>query len=216
MEKKKKLYIAIAGNIGAGKTTLTRMISKELGWKAYYEKVVDNPYLSDFYADMKRWSFHLQVYFLSHRFRAQKEITMWPGSCIQDRSIYEDVEIFAHTLFAQGNMSAKDYENYKMLFENMVSYLRKPDLIIYLRASIDKLVQQIEKRGRDYEKTIDIGYLKTLNKAYDDWIERAKEDKFSVFTFDITNRNFEENTKDFGAICSSIKKLENQTCLEIA
>ena len=214
LQKKRKLYIAIAGNIGAGKTTLTRMLSSKLGWKAYYEKVIDNPYLSDFYADMKRWSFHLQVYFLSHRFTAQKEITQWPDSCIQDRSIYEDVEIFAHTLYAQGNMTKKDYENYQQLFSIMVSYLRKPDLIIYLKSSVDNLVEHINKRGRDYEKTMDKDYLAVLNDAYDAWIERAKEEKFPIVTFDISNRNFEDNEKDFNIIYSSIKDLENQTWLE--
>jgi len=214
LQKKKKLYIAIAGNIGAGKTTLTRMLSEKLGWRAYYEKVIDNPYLSDFYEDMKRWSFHLQVYFLSHRFKSQKEITQWPGSCIQDRSIYEDVEIFAHTLHAQGNMSKKDYENYQLLFSIMVSYLRKPDLIIYLKSSVENLTAHINKRGREYEKSIDPDYLSILNDAYDSWIVRAKKENFNIFTFDISHRNFEKNEKDFNIIYSSIRDLENQTWLE--
>lgn len=212
--KKRKLYIAIAGNIGAGKTTLTKMLSEKLGWKAYYEKVIDNPYLSDFYGDMNRWSFHLQVFFLSHRFKSQKEITEWPDSCVQDRSIYEDVEIFAHTLHEQGNMSPKDYTNYQELFSIMVSYLRKPDLIIYLKSSVDHLLTHIKKRGRDYEKSIDPGYLSILNDAYDGWIERAKKDNFHIVTIDITHRDFENNPDDFNIIYSSIKDLENQTWLE--
>ena len=213
--KKRKLYVAIAGNIGAGKTTLTRMLSEHLGWKAYYEKVIDNPYLSDFYADMERWSFHLQVYFLSHRFKSQKEITNWTDSCIQDRRIYEDVEIFAHTLFKQGKMTEKDYNNYKDLFSIMVSYLRKPDVIIYLKSPLGLLIDHISKRGREYEQTIDQQYLKVLNDAYDDWIERAKEDGFHVVTFDMQHRDFENNPEDFNIIYQSITELEKQTWLDV-
>lgn len=213
--KKRKLYVVIAGNIGAGKTTLTRMLSEKLAWKAYYEKVIDNPYLSDFYADMERWSFHLQVYFLSHRFKSQKEITNWPDSCIQDRSIYEDVEIFAHSLHKQGKMTEKDYCNYQDLFSIMVSYLRKPDVIIYLKAPIELLLEHISKRGRDYEQTIDPDYLRVLNDAYDDWIERANKDDFHVVTFDMQHRDFENNEQDFNIIYQSITDLEKQTWLDI-
>ncbi len=214
MDEKRKLYIAIAGNIGAGKTTLTRMLSKKLDWKAYYERVIDNPYLADFYNDMKRWSFHLQVYFLSHRFRTQKEITDWPSSCIQDRSIYEDVEIFAHTLHEQGHMSERDYQNYRDLFAIMVSYLRKPDLIIYLRSGVDHLINHIHKRGRDYEKNINRDYLTQLNEAYDAWIERAQKEGFHIVTFNMDNRNFEENEHDFNVIYQSIRVLEKQTWIK--
>ena len=214
MSGKRKLYVAIAGNIGVGKTTRTRMLSERLGWKAYYEKVIDNPYLSDFYQDMKRWSFHLQVFFLSHRFRSQKEITEWPDSCIQDRSIYEDVEIFAYTLHKNGNMSDRDYQNYQDLFEIMVSYLRKPDLIIYLKASVDHLLRHIKKRGREYEQGIDPDYLAELNDAYDAWIERAHNESFKILTFDMENRDFEHNEKDFNLIYHSIKALESQTWIE--
>ncbi len=215
MVQKRKLYIAIAGNIGAGKTTLTTMLSERTGWKAYYEKVIDNPYLSDFYKDMKRWSFHLQVFFLSHRFRSQKEITEWPDSCIQDRSIYEDAEIFACTLHKKGQMSDRDYKNYQDLFAIMTSYLRKPDLIIYLKSSVDHLLNHIRLRGRDYEQTIDPAYLSELNEAYDEWIERARKESFKVLTFDITNRDFEHNPRDFDLIYKSIKELENQTWLDV-
>ncbi len=214
MAGKQKLYVAIAGNIGVGKTTLTRMLSERLEWKAYYEKVIDNPYLSDFYKDMKRWSFHLQVFFLSHRFRSQKEITEWPDSCIQDRSIYEDVEIFAYTLHKNGNMSDRDYQNYQDLFSIMVSYLRKPDLIIYLKASVDHLLEHIRKRGRDYEQSIDPAYLAQLNDAYDAWIERADKESFKILTFDMNNRDFEHNEDDFNLIYHSIKALESQTWIE--
>lgn len=214
MAEDRKLYVAIAGNIGVGKTTLTRMLSEKLKWKSYYEKVVDNPYLSDFYGDMQRWSFHLQVFFLSNRFISQKEITEWPGSCIQDRSIYEDVEIFAHTLHKQGNMTDKDYKNYSELFAVMASYLRKPDLILYLRSTVDDLVEHIKKRGRDYEQTIDINYLAELNQAYEDWIERARKDNFNIFIYDMSNRDFEHNEKDFKILYDSIRDLEKQTWLK--
>ena len=214
MTPKRKLYVAIAGNIGVGKTTLTRKLSKRLEWKAYYEKVIDNPYLSDFYHDMKQWSFHLQVFFLSNRFKSQKEITDWPDSCIQDRSIYEDVEIFAYTLHQQGFLSDRDFENYHELFSTMVQYLRKPDLILYLRASVDRLLRQIKQRGRDYEKTIDPNYLLQLNDAYDAWIERAKEAGFHVVTIETKNHDFENNEKDFQLIYQPIKELEQQTWLK--
>ncbi len=213
MSRKRKLFVAIAGNIGAGKTTLTRMLSDRLGWKAYYEKVIDNPYLADFYEDMERWSFHLQVYFLSNRFKSQKEITEWPDSCIQDRSIYEDVEIFARTLHKQGKMTDRDYHNYQELFSIMVSYLRKPDIIIYLKSTVEHLLEHIRRRGRDYEQTIDPDYLAVLNDAYDDWIDRAGKENFHIVTFDMTNRDFENNPKDFEAIYTSIRDLENQTWL---
>jgi len=214
MASKRKLYVAVAGNIGAGKTTLTRMLSEKLGWKSYYERVVDNPYLEDFYADMQRWSFHLQVFFLSNRFITQKEITEWPDSCIQDRSIYEDAEIFAHTLHKQGNMSDRDYENYQDLFAIMVSYLRKPDLIIYLRSTVDNLLAHIRKRGRDYEQSIDPAYLAELNEAYEGWIERAQNAHFNVFIFDMNKRDFEKNEQDFNLLYNSIRDLEKQTWIK--
>ncbi len=212
--KKNKLYIAVAGNIGVGKTTLTRMLGERLGWKTFYERVLDNPYLSDFYGDMKRWSFHLQVFFLSNRFIDQKQITDWPDSCIQDRSIYEDVEIFAYTLHKNGNMTDVDYQNYQDLFAVMVSYLRKPDLIIYLRSTVDNLLKHIQKRGREYEKTIDPDYLAELNEAYEAWIERAKKDNFKVIVFDMNQRDFEHNEEDFNILYHSIKELESQTWIK--
>jgi len=214
LTKKRKLFVAIAGNIGVGKTTLTRKLSQRLEWKAYYEKVINNPYLSDFYGDMKRWSFHLQIFFLANRFKSQKEITEWPDSCIQDRSIYEDVEIFAYTLHKQGFLSDRDYENYHELFSTMVQYLRKPDLILYLRCSVDRLLKQIGKRGRDYEKTMDPNYLVQLNDAYDAWIDRAKDDGFQVVTIETKNHDFENNEDDFQLIYKPIKELEQQTWLK--
>ncbi len=167
-------YVAISGNIGVGKTTVTGLVGKKLGWKTFYEPVIDNPYLDDFYQDMSRWSFHLQVYFLSKRFEAQKVISESSRSCIQDRTIYEDVEIFARTLHRQGFMNPRDYENYRALFATMVQYLRAPDLVVYLRADVDELMDRINRRGRESEKTIRREYLEELNRAYEGWAERAE------------------------------------------
>lgn len=214
-QKKRKLFIAIAGNIGVGKTTLTRLLSKNLQWRAYYEKVIDNPYLASFYDDMNRWSFHLQIFFLSHRFKSQKEITEWPDSCIQDRSIYEDVEIFARTLNEKGFMSKVDYENYRLLFSTMVGYLRKPDLIIFLQASVDRLIERILSRGRDYEQTIDRGYLEQLGQAYERWIDEAEEAGFKIYRINTENKDFEENEKELDAVVEYIKEMENQSWLKV-
>jgi deoxyadenosine/deoxycytidine kinase len=194
---------------------LTRLLSQKLGWRAYYEKVIDNPYLAPFYDDMKRWSFHLQIFFLSHRFKSQKEITEWPDSCIQDRSIYEDVEIFARTLHEQGNMTAVDYNNYRMLFSTMVEYLRKPNLIIYLKASVDHLVERILSRGRDYEQTIDRGYLERLGGAYEQWIDEAEAEGFKILRIDTENKNFEANERDLNTIIDYIREMEKQSWLSV-
>ncbi len=215
MPEKRKLFIAIAGNIGVGKTTLTRLLSEELGWRAYYEKVIDNPYLPLFYDDMPRWSFHLQIFFLSNRFKSQKEITEWPDSCIQDRTIYEDVEIFARTLHEGGNMTDMDYFNYRELFSTMVEYLRKPDLIIYLDAPVEMLVERILKRGRDYERTIDPDYLRLLSSAYDRWINEAEQSDFKIIRVDTTHKNFEENRVDLMNLIEQIREMENQTWLDV-
>ena len=171
--KKKEVtdFVGIAGNIGAGKTTLTDIIAEKFGWKPFYEKVIDNPYLTDFYGNMRRWSFNLQVHFLSNRFKTHKEMEESGYSCVQERTIYEDVEIFAYNLQEMGNMSKRDYENYLELFSIMTSYLKKPDLIIYLKASTDTLLSRIRHRGRDFEKSIKPEYLHMLNVAYEHWIE---------------------------------------------
>jgi deoxyadenosine/deoxycytidine kinase len=166
-------FLAIAGNIGVGKTELTDRLSRELGWYAYYEPVIQNPYLDAFYADMSRWAFHLQIYFLSERFKAQVTIGDSVGAFIQDRTIYEDREIFARTLHEQGDMTRVDYENYTALFDCMVGFLRKPDLILYLKASPETLRERIARRGRESEKSITLDYLSRLGRAYDDWMERA-------------------------------------------
>jgi deoxyadenosine/deoxycytidine kinase len=167
-------FLAIAGNIGVGKTELTNRLSAELGWLAYYEPVIHNPYLDVFYADMARWSFHLQIYFLSERFKAQVQIGGSALPFIQDRTIYEDAEIFARTLFEQGSMTEVDYLNYTSLFRIMVGFLRKPDLIIYLKASPDTLMSRIARRGRESEKGISAEYITRLNHAYDDWMRRER------------------------------------------
>jgi len=166
------LFVAVAGNIGAGKSSLTRMLAERFGWKPYFESVDDNPYLADFYADMKRWSFHLQMYFLANRFKNHKQMVESGISVIQDRSIYEDAEIFARNLYEMGNMERRDYENYISLFNVMMDYLKSPDLMIYLQTSVDTLLGQIARRGRSYEQTIQRSYLELLNRHYEDWIGR--------------------------------------------
>jgi len=166
-------FVAVAGNIGVGKTHLTTLLANRLGWRAYYEPVINNPYLDDFYADMKRWSFHLQVYFLSKRFEIHRDMLTLDEPCIQDRTIYEDKEIFAATLHRQGFMSDRDYSNYVALFDAMTSFLRVPDLVVYLRAGVPSLNERIRCRGRACEKEISAGYLDALNRAYDDWSDRA-------------------------------------------
>jgi deoxyadenosine/deoxycytidine kinase len=172
--KKRKYFIAVAGNIGAGKSSLTRLLSERFGWKPFFESVADNPYLSDFYGDMNRWSFNLQVYFLSNRFQSHKSITEGPQSVILDRVIYEDAEIFARNLFEIGKMDQRDYTNYVELYKVMTEYLRAPDLLIYLRASVDTLVKQIASRGRDFEQGIPREYLEQLNAHYENWTTNYK------------------------------------------
>ncbi|MEO5989222.1 MAG: deoxynucleoside kinase [Candidatus Eisenbacteria bacterium] len=167
-------FLAIAGNIGVGKTELTSRLSQELGWAAYYEPVIQNPYLDPFYKDMPRWSFHLQIYFLSERFKAQVAIGGSSLPFIQDRTIYEDAEIFARTLHAQGSMTQVDHENYTSLFGVMVDFLRKPDVILFLKASPETLMSRISKRGRESEKGVGIDYIHRLNDAYDAWMVRAR------------------------------------------
>ena len=172
MATTRPLFIAVAGNIGAGKSSLTRLLAERFTWKPYYESVDDNPYLSDFYGDMPRWSFHLQIYFLANRFKSHKQIVESGTSVIQDRSIYEDAEIFARNLYEMGRMTERDYTTYVSLFHVMMAYLKPPDLMVYLRGSVDTLIRQIGKRGRDFEKGIERAYLERLNGHYEDWIRR--------------------------------------------
>ena len=195
------MHIAVAGNIGSGKTTLTRLLSKHFGWKPHYEEVDNNPYLESFYEDMKRWSFNLQVYFLNSRFRQVLDIRNSGQDIIQDRTIYEDAYIFAANLYDMGLMETRDYENYRSLFELMSSFLEAPDLLIYLRASVPTLVRQIQKRNRDYEQSIRLDYLNALNRRYEDWISKYSKGKLLVIESD----NIEiENPEDLGGIIDSI------------
>ena len=184
-EQNKHQYIAIAGNIGAGKSSLTGLLAQHFRWKAFYESVDDNPYLADFYEDMLRWSFNLQIYFLSSRFRHQKDMLRNQISLIQDRTIYEDVEIFAKNLHQMDLMSDRDFNNYEALFHEMSYYLRPPDLLIYLRAQVPTLVRQIQQRGREYENSIRIDYLERLNNLYEDWINRYPHEKLIIDTDDL-------------------------------
>lgn len=203
LKEQKNRYIAVAGNIGAGKSSLTALLGKNFGWETYFESVDDNPYLSDFYEDMRRWSFNLQIYFLSSRFRHQKEMLESHVSLIQDRTIYEDVEIFAKNLHNMNLMSDRDFKNYSALFHQMSYYLRPPDLLIYLRAEVPTLVRQIQSRGRDYENTIRIEYLESLNKLYEDWIDRYEHDKLIINT---DNLDFVNNDEDLGKVIGLVEQ----------
>lgn len=196
-------FIAIAGNIGAGKSSLTGLLARHFGWDAFYESVDDNPYLADFYEDMRRWSFNLQIYFLSSRFRHQKEMLDKANSFVQDRTIYEDVEIFAKNLHEMGLMADRDYQNYEALFEEMTSFLKPPNLLIYLRAQVPTLVRQIQQRGRDYENSIRIEYLERLNRLYEDWIDRYEHEKLIIDTDDLDFVNDEE---DLGRVIELVEQ----------
>jgi deoxyadenosine/deoxycytidine kinase len=196
------MHIAVAGNIGAGKTTLTELLAKHYGWLANFEDVDDNPYLNDFYNDMQRWSFNLQVYFLNSRFNQILEIHKSGKTIIQDRTIYEDAEIFAPNLHAMGLMSTRDYNNYKTLFNLMTGLIKPPDLLIYLRASIPTLVSQIEKRGREYENSIRLDYLRQLNERYESWIKRYDLGKLLIINVDTLN--FASNREDLSNVINKI------------
>ncbi len=197
-----KIFIAVAGNIGTGKTSLTRMLSERFSWKAHFEAVVDNPYLADFYRDMARWSFPLQIYFLNNRFSAHQAVSRDSDSAIQDRSIYEDANIFARNLFEQGLMEERDYQNYLELYNTMCQFLQPPDLVIYLRKSLPKLKSQIVMRGRDYERDIPSDYLANLNRYYDDWMSNYTQGKKLIIDSD--QLDFVKNPSDFELIASRI------------
>ena len=199
---KESMHIAICGNIGSGKTTLAAMLAKHFGWKAEMESVEDNPYLEDFYEDMKRWSFHLQIYFLNSRFNQIKRIRESKTSTIQDRTIYEDAYIFAANLYKSQYLNERDYSSYLTLFESMIQHVQAPDLLIYLKADIPKLVSQIEKRGRSYENAIRLDYLKNLNQHYNEWIGSYNESK--LLTIDMNDMDFVNKPDDFAAIVSKI------------
>ena len=196
------MHIAIAGNIGAGKTSLTDLLSKHYKWQGHFEEVVENPYLDDFYHQMERWSFNLQIYFLNSRFSQLIEIQKSGINVIQDRSIYEDAHIFAPNLHAMGLLSQRDYQNYKSLFELMEGMVTGPDLMIYLRSSIPNLVDNIHKRGREFENSISIDYLSRLNERYEAWIHNY--DKGKLLILDVDELNFVDNPSDIGAIIEKI------------
>lgn len=196
------MHVAVAGNIGAGKTTLTTLLAKHYKWEPQLEDVVDNPYLDDFYNQMERWSFNLQVYFLNSRFRQVLQIRKSGKNIIQDRTIYEDAHIFAPNLHAMGLMPNRDFENYRSLFDLMETLVEGPDLLIYLRSSIPNLVNQIHKRGRDYENSISIDYLSRLNERYEAWIHGY--DKGKLLIIDVDNLDFVANPEDLGEIINKI------------
>ena len=196
------MHIAIAGNIGAGKTSLTDLLSKHYKWQGHFEEVVENPYLDDFYHQMERWSFNLQIYFLNSRFGQLIEIQKSGINVIQDRSIYEDAHIFAPNLHAMGLLSQRDYQNYKSLFELMEGMVTGPDLMIYLRSSIPNLVDNIHKRGREFENSISIDYLSRLNERYEAWIHNYAKGKLLIL--DVDELNFVDNPSDIGAIVEKI------------
>ena len=196
-----KMHIAIAGNIGSGKTTLTKMLAKRYGWSPHFEPVDNNPYLEDYYNDMKRWSFNLQIYFLSKRFKHVVEISRSDKAIVQDRTIFEDARIFAPNLHDMGLMSDRDFQNYSELFDLMISLVKLPDLMIYIRASVPRLIEHIQQRGRSYEQTIRIDYLKGLNDRYEEWI-RDYKGKLIIVEGDTCD--FQDNPRDFGRIADQI------------
>jgi len=196
------MHIAIAGNIGSGKTTLTELLAKHFSWEPHYESVDDNPYINSFYEDMQRWSFNLQIYFLNTRFKQVVNIRKSGKQVVQDRTIYEDAHIFAPNLHSMSLMSTRDFENYSSLFELISSLIQPPDLLIYLRASVPVLVRQIQKRGREYENAIRLDYLKNLNERYEEWIKGYNLGKLLII--DVDNINFSENAEDLGTVIERI------------
>lgn len=198
------MQIAIAGNIGSGKTTLTTMLAERYGWQPKFESVDYNPYLEDYYRDIQRWSFAMEVFFLKERFKALLDIQKTSHNTIQDRSIYEGVFVFTANNYAMGNLNERDYSTYMELFEQMTREIEMPDLMIFLRSSVAHLVQNIEKRGRNYEQKIPIEYLENINRRYDDFI--AKQYKGRVLTIDVDNLDFQHRPKDFGLITDKIDR----------
>jgi deoxyadenosine/deoxycytidine kinase len=196
------MHVAVAGNIGSGKTTVTELLAKHYKWESHFEDVEENPYLMDFYRDMQRWSFNLQIYFLNSRFNQILEIRKENKNVIQDRTIYEDAYIFAPNLHSMGLMTTRDFENYFSLFNSMETFIQAPDLLIYLRASVPALVNNIQKRGREYEEAIRLDYLKRLNERYEAWI--STYDKGKLLIIDVDDNAFHENAEDLGVIINAI------------
>ncbi len=196
-------HIAVAGNIGSGKTTLTEKLAQNFKWEAHYEDVENNPYLNDFYEDMPRWSFNLQIYFLNNRFKQLINIQKGNKTVIQDRTIYEDAHIFAPNLHSMGLMSTRDFENYLSLFKTINSLIKPPDLLIYLKASIPTLVNQIQKRGREYEENLRLDYIRRLNDYYEEWIGRYKEGRLLII--DVDSCNFAEERKNMGEVVNKVR-----------
>lgn len=195
-------HIAVCGNIGSGKTSLTEKLARHYGWNPLYESVDTNPYLRDFYTDMTKWAFHVQIYFLNSRFRQVNEIQGSDKPTIQDRTIYEDAYIFAANLHKSGHISDRDYQSYLDIFHSMITFVKPPDLLIYLKANVPKLVRQIEKRGRDFEYSITLDYLRQLNKQYEEWIYNYRDGK--LLTIDVNNLDFVENVDDFSFVVSKV------------
>lgn len=195
-------HIAVCGNIGSGKTSLTEKLARHYGWNPLYESVDTNPYLRDFYTDMTKWAFHVQIYFLNSRFRQVNEIQGSDKPTIQDRTIYEDAYIFAANLHKSGHISDRDYQSYLDIFHSMITFVKPPDLLIYLKADIPKLVRQIEKRGRDFEYSITLDYLRQLNRQYEAWISNYRDGK--LLTIDVNHLDFVENVDDFSFVVSKV------------
>jgi deoxyadenosine/deoxycytidine kinase len=198
-----KQFVAIAGNIGVGKSTLTGILAEAFGWKPFYEAVDENPFLADFYADMKRWSFHSQVFFLSRRLQHHRQLVDHPGSVVQDRSVYEDAEIFAQNLYNQGQMSARDYQAYRDLYDGIRAFLPPPDLLVYLKSSVETLLARIKLRGRDFERDISPDYLQRLNGLYDDWIDRW--DSCPVLVVPADEMDFQHDTSARDVIVNGVR-----------
>ncbi len=201
-DKKSNLHVAVSGNIGSGKTTLTGLLGKHYNWEMHYEDVDGNPYINDFYAEMQRWSFNMQIYYVNNRFNQVMEIREGKKNVIQDRTIYEDAYIFAPNLHSMGLMTTRDFETYFSLFNLLDKFVQAPDLLIYLRASVPRLVSQIQSRGREYEEAIRLDYLKRLNERYEAWI--STYDKGKLLIIDVDNNNFIDSPEDLGEIIQKI------------
>jgi deoxyadenosine/deoxycytidine kinase len=216
MVKKKKLHVAVAGNIGAGKTILTRILSEKLGWHAFYEKVLENPYLEKFYDNMTLYGFQVQIYFLTQRLKIQNEIKLWTGSCLQDRTILEDACVFVPTLYKLGFLSQADFNTYNELYTMVQPMFLTPDLILFLKAPVEKLVHNILRRDRVFEQTIDTAYLEELNLAYDTWYHEERRSGKRIMRVDTSEFDFDEDRVKLEKIISTINDLENQIWAEIA